>query len=458
MERRMKPLFAMLVMAFVLMSCQSDSEKADKLRLENKFEEAAELYQKAADDGDAYAMWRLSEAYANGDGVDWDEAKALKLLQKAAKEGCEEAKSYLAFAYMFDWYKIGKDVDKGKKMLDDLVKNTTNPTVLSRYAGLLFFGDGSYEEDKEKAMKILDKIEDKNNPYYLEMMGYVYLNGTDKIEISAEKATEYFSKAFENGRRYGAYNIQRIYGEGYGEVKKDIAKRIEWLNRGIEGNVTGCMHNMALLCVSEDSVYQDIHNPQRAVELLKRAAKRGNGEAYFTLGNWYMEGKWLPKDNEKAFENWEKGAELNNIRATDNLAYAYRNGVGCEKDEKKAIELYKKSAANGSGYSARNLYYYYYNGDGGVARDKELAKKYLLRAAELNDPEGCYELGRHYYTGTYIIEENVGQAFIYFQKAADMGFVDAYGALAYLYENGIGCTKNLEKAKEYKDKADINKQ
>lgn len=452
----MKPLLATLVATLILMSCQTDSEKADKLRLENKFEEAAELYQKAVDEGDAYAMWRLSNAYANGDGVDWDEKKALELLKRAAENGCEEAKCDLAFAYMFDWYKIGEDTNKGKKMLDDLVKNTTNSTVLSRYAGLLFSGKGPYEEDKEKAMRILDKIEDKKNPYYLEEMGFVYFDGTDKIEISVEKALEYFSKAFENGRRNCASGILWIYTIGYGDVKKDIAKQIEWLNRGIESNVTYCMVQMALVCTSEDSAYQDMHNPQRAVELLKRAAKRGSGEAYFNLGSWYHVGKWLPKDDEMAFKNWEKGAELNNAEAMSNLAWAYMNGIGCEKDEKKAVELHKKAAENGSGYSAKNLYLCYWNGICGVAKDKEQAKKYLLRAAELNDEYGCYILGCHYYQGSDIIDKHAGQAFVYIKKAADMGHIDACSLLAYFYENGIACDKNPQKAKEYKDKTVVN--
>ena len=36
--------------------------------------------------------------------------------------------------------------------------------------------------------------------------------------------------------------------------------------------------------------------------------------------------------------------------------------------------------------------------------------------------------------------------------AADMGNVDACGVLSYFYENGIGCNKDPEKAKEYRDK------
>ena len=113
----MKRLYVlvMFIATFALISCQTDSEKADKLRLENKFDEAAELYQKAADEGDAYAMWRLSNAYDNGNGVDLDEAKALELLKQSAQAGCEEAKCDLAFAYMFDWYNIGKDEEKGRR-------------------------------------------------------------------------------------------------------------------------------------------------------------------------------------------------------------------------------------------------------------------------------------------------------------------------------------------------------
>lgn len=452
----MKQLLVVLISAVMLISCQTDSEKADKLRLENKFDEAAELYQKAANEGDAYAMWRLSNAYSNGDGVEWDKAKALDLLKQAALGGCEEAKCDLSFAYMFGWYEIEQDAEKGKTMLDDLVKTTENSTVLSKYASLLFLGEAPYEENKEKAMRILNKIEDKNNPFYLELMGLIYANGTDEIEIDVEKAVEYFSKAFENGRRSCANRMQNLYAYGYGEIKIDKAKRIDWLIRGIESNVSDCMCDMALLCIAEDSTYQDIHNPQRAIELLKRATRHGSGEAYFSIGNLYYDGEYLPKNDKKAFENWEKAVELKNDKATSNLAYAYIEGIGCEKDEQKGIELYKQAVKYGSGFSAYKLYFCYGTGAWGIEKDKELAKTYLLKAAELNDPQGCYVLGLHYYLGNELMDKSDGQAFVYIRKAADMGHIDACNRIAYFYENGIGCAKDPQKAKEYKDKTIAN--
>ena len=55
-----------------------------------------------------------------------------------------------------------------------------------------------------------------------------------------------------------------------------------------------------------------------------------------------------------------------------------------------------------------------------------------------------------------LMNKDVGQAFVYIKKAADMGLVDACNSLAYLYENGIGCDKDPQKAKEYKDKTIAN--
>lgn len=449
-------LFVAIISSIMLMSCQTDSEKADKLRIENKFDEAAELYQKAADEGDAYAKWRLSNAYSNGDGVDWNEAKALELLRQAAQEGCEEAKCTLAFAYMFDLYGIGKDIEKGKAMLDDLVKTTNNSFVLCRYAELLFHEGTPYEQNKEKAWRILERVDDKDNPFYCELMAEIYLIGTDKIDIDVEKAITFLEKAFDNGRRLAANRLVWIYGNGYDKIKKDKAKCIEWLNHGIDSNVPDCMVDMAMICLSKDSIYQDYRNPHKGVELLKKASLRGNGNAYYNLGNLYYAGEDLPKDDSKAFANWEKSSNLKNPDGASNLAYAYLEGVGCEKDVEKGIDIYKQAVDYGSGFSANKLFYCYWTGQWGVQKDKNLAKKYLLKAAELGDPWGCYNLGRQYFMGNDLVNKDLSQAFVYIKKAADMGLVDACNFLAYLYENGIGVDKDPQKAKEYKDKTIAN--
>lgn len=444
----------------VLCSCKDDCAKADKLRLQNKFEEAFELYQKAAKQGDAYAKWRLSKAYNNGDGVELDDLHAVELLLEAANEGCEEAQCDLAFAYMFDWFhNINKDEVKGKQLLEDLAKKTENAYVLSRYASLFFFGDKPFEEDKEKAMSILKKVKDKKEPFYLYMMGDVYLNGSDNIEINEIKAIEYYSKAFEKGIRASARKISSLYFDGKGNVNKDREKSIEWANRGIESNESNCMGFMATLYLNlnNDTTFNDMQHSEKGIELLKKSAKHGNGESYNLLGQLYFNGIIVEKDDKKAFEYLIKSAYFKSPHGTFLLGSYYIDGIGCEKDISKGIEIWEKAVELGHGGAANNLYCYY-NSKYGRQKDKDKAKEYLIKAAELGSDVGCFNIGKEYYYGNDLLSKNYDQAFIYIKKAADSGLVDACSWLSFFYDKGIGCKKNPQKAKEYRDKTLVIKE
>ena len=57
----MNKLYYILIICLILVlcSCKDDCAKADKLRLQNKFEEAFELYQKAAKQGNGEAEYLL---------------------------------------------------------------------------------------------------------------------------------------------------------------------------------------------------------------------------------------------------------------------------------------------------------------------------------------------------------------------------------------------------------------
>lgn len=444
-------LFFVLVIS--LFSCKSNVEQADDLRLENKFEEAVALYKEAADEGNAYAKWRLYKAYSHGDGVDFDLDIAKKYLEAADKEGCDEASCDLACSYMYGWQGYDKDENKGKEKLKKLASTSTSAYVLARYSRALFYG-WTFEEDKEKAETLLEKVTDKNNDLYLRTLADVYHEGGDKIERNIDKAIELYSKAYENGSSYAAYDLADIYYNGFDKIKKDTTETLKWLNKGIERNSDACMLFMSRLCLSEDSLLQDIHNEQKGVDLVKKAAKHGNGDAYNRLGTWFQFGEHVAKDDNKAMENYQKAYSLKSAGGAFSLGLAYIEGIGCTKDFAKAIEIWKRGVEYGSGGAANNLYCIYNNdvyGMGHGVINKELAKKYLMKAAELDDIMGCLNIGRQYYSGKGLLEKNDTQAFIYIKKAADMGQVDACRVLAYFYENGIGCSKNPNEAKKYED-------
>ena len=304
-------------------------------------------------------------------------------------------------------------------------------------------------------MEILDNIKDKNDPTYLRTMALVYRNGTSKISPDIDKAIEYFEKAFKKGSRKSAINLYVDYIAGFGGLKADTIAAIEWLQKGIEANQTNCMLAMSWICFSEDSAFQKYHNISRGMELIKSAAKHGSAEAYRCLGYEYYSGEHVGKDDTKAFEYIEKSADMRDADGAYVLGWWYINGTGCEKDIQKGIESWKKAVEYGSASAANNLYCYYFGVGNGIPdgpKDKELAKEYLLKAAKLGDAMGCWNLGQHYYWGNDLFEKNDQLAFFYTKKAADAGIVDACGALAYCYREGIGCDKNPDKAKEYENK------
>lgn len=454
-------ILSFVTVFFMLFSCKSTTEEAEALRLKHDFDAAFVLYQEAADNGDAYAKWRLANAYANGDGVDFDNEKALELLKEASKSGCEEAICDMACAYMHGWYGQKIDSKKGKDMMKTLVSKTKNSYVKSRYARELFYG-WTFEEDCDKAYKILESVEDKNNALYLRAMGELYYNGSDKIKVDYKKAIKYFTKAFENGNTYSAGLVGTIYVKGNKDSKEsnnipqDIKKAVEWFNKGVEANNSDCMLAMYMVCMSVDSVFAEYHNKNRGIEQLRKAVSHGNAKAMNILGSLYQDGEFIEKNDEKAFEYYKKAFSLQNPDGAFNLGLAYMNGIGCEKSIDDAIKVWKKAVEFGHGGAANNLCGYYASGE--YANDqsvinKDLARKYLKEGARLGEPMACWNIGMQYLKGDYLFEKNEVQAFTYIKMAADKGVVDACKVLAYMYNNAIGCNKDINAAKKYQDMA-----
>ena len=434
---------------------QDDVAKADKLRLENKFEESTALYQKAAQEGNAYAMWRFSQACSNGDGIEFNDPRALEWLQKAIANGSEEAKVDMAFANLFGWYNLPIDSTKGVSQIKDLINTSDNPYVLYRCARLYTNGYGDLISiDNEEAYKITQKIKDKDNPYYNHMMGYLYQYGSSSITVDEKKALELQEKALEKGVKDAALFAASIYCVGT-QTPKDYLKAIEWLNKGVEKNSTPCMLYLAWIYDSENPDTKNLHNDQKVNDLYKKAMSHGNADAYSRLGYSYTIGSCVEKDDQKAFELYKKSAELGSVDGMVNVGVNYLVGRGTDKDVKAAEKMWIEAANRGSAEAAWRLSECYREGtvEGNVGQYKQ----YLAKAANLGHAAACCKLGTYYFSGVEgLYPKDAYQSFIYMKKAADAGYFDAYAVMAYFYENGMGCEKDPEKAKEYKVKAGIN--
>jgi len=77
------------------------------------------------------------------------------------------------------------------------------------------------------------------------------------------------------------------------------------------------------------------------------AAEQGLAPAQFNLGNAYKHGRGVRKDDIAAAVWWRRAAEQELAPAQFNLAMVYTFGRGVPKDEERALEWYRRAAANG---------------------------------------------------------------------------------------------------------------
>ena len=89
---------------------------------------------------------------------------------------------------------------------------------------------------------------------------------------------------------------------------------------------------------------------------VRRAAKNGTSAAQALLGKYYLDGSGgVKKDPEKALLWLRKSAAQNNSFAVLDLSKCYREGKYVPKDTEKADDLLKKSASLGNKEAKRLL-------------------------------------------------------------------------------------------------------
>src|SRR5439155_1324745 len=83
---------------------------------------------------------------------------------------------------------------------------------------------------------------------------------------------------------------------------------------------------------------------EKAIYWCDKAAKNGNKEAQYNLGQYYELGIGINQNETKAFELYEKSANQGYISAQFYLGYCYVNGIGTEVNKEKGFMLYNQAA------------------------------------------------------------------------------------------------------------------
>ena len=142
-------------------------DKAEELYDDEKYEQAVDIYRKAADMGGSYAQYSLGFCYQNGQGVEADLEEAMKWYKIAAENGNEQAMFCLAMSMFedceyrasFDWF--AKAAEAGE---DDAWY----------YLGWLYFNGEGPEYSPEKAEKCWNKVTNDDQSELQYKIGHSY--------------------------------------------------------------------------------------------------------------------------------------------------------------------------------------------------------------------------------------------------------------------------------------------
>lgn len=107
---------------------------------------------------------------------------------------------------------------------------------------------------------------------------------------------------------------------------------------------------MAFLAITPCAVsaQQTLEEATDSVKNILALAKKGDANAQNEVGGWYYRGRHVPQNYEEALQWWSKSAKQGNAKAIGNMGLCYQTGHGIAQDSLKAIQLYHRSIKDGN--------------------------------------------------------------------------------------------------------------
>ena len=213
-------------------------------------------------------------------------------------------------------------------------------------------------------------------------------------------------------------------------------------------------YEMGLRYLNGDGVAKDM---VKATYLFRNAAEQGNVEAQFQLGAIYGS----MQDWKEAAKWYQAAAGQGHSKAKFGLGFCYIFGLGVSKDESKGTQLLNEAKKDPQLQSQIQdlLNHFQFSNNNlpcpnvdGVWNDKPQGFEQSRQAAERDDAESQFELGRRYVEGDGV-DKNWPMAIKCFRKAAEQNHPRAQYELGSCYRLGFFVTKDIEESIKWIRKA-----
>ncbi len=361
--------------------------------------------------------------------------EVFKKLQKAAQEGDADAMYLLARCYAGDcycWEGFGfpeDDAQVEKYMRMSILGGSAMGVIGAMRTGML-----SKELERKmpfsnlkEAWDIIYKEAKVGSGFCQNMIGNTYY-WLDIIRIEGRDVNQFLD--LEEWRDY---------------LRQMMLESIPWYEEALRNKVSIAGRNMVNLYEEGDEDLQIVPQPEKAIEVIKLGAELG-------LMEWmYYYGRHLTRTQGREEEGvhwYKRAAETGMKSAWYEVAYAYEEGIGVAKNLKKALEYAEKGLGTKNDVRcSRIIGAISFEGAEGVPKNYEYAVHMLEHARAQGDPYDndylavCYAMG-------YGCQKDLQKAK---QLLEEIDYRSNYTKFVWglLHIEGVGVKKSIKEAISY---------
>src|SRR5262245_13494128 len=252
-----------------------------------------------------------------------------------------------------------------------------------------------------------------------------------------------------------------IFSKAPGGPADEVGMRAGDVILGIDGRsiANGCdlRQRLSLLApgrLALVEVWRAASDESDFLELQRRLADAGDGQAMYRLGRIYAGGIGTPRDDAAAVRWLRRGADSGNRDAAAALGIALLEGRGVVKDPSGGVRLLRVAAGQDQIEAMNRLGHLLLDGKI-AAKDLPAAARLFTKAAQLGHAPSMVAIARMYAHGNGVAADH-GKALMWFKLAADLGNAAGMAGLGWLYQEGRGVEEDFGKAAMwYKRAADL---
>lgn len=188
--------------------------------------QARYYFEKAAELGNADALYGLGKLYLKPDFPDYDPARAVAYLEQAVEKDHAFAKFQLGKLLCQGEF-VGKDITRGLLLLEELAQGGVS--YAAYIAGKVYLTEEGWQ-DVKKAILYFQQAAEDGNPYGEYQLGKIYYFGNG-VRADREMGFEYLKASAAHGNQYAANLLQVIQHQHTWGVTQGAASLIAQLGR-----------------------------------------------------------------------------------------------------------------------------------------------------------------------------------------------------------------------------------